>query len=567
MSGQREVYVPSGHVNWPKLAVGFAIGLPFALLSGYLLGQAIRSGVYLPVAVPLVAAVPAAGAVWFTVWLGACRNRWVGAAVGLTIGVIAFLSCYQFDLAHSEGIEHLYRVDELPDYIPRRVAADSRGRFLADVRPPGRAPLMNRRDSRQTGVGVNLFLFALDGLTVLFLAMWNGWGRAKWPYSEQHRRWLHEYRKDVERRSAERMAELLEEEDPVALADAVEPSKFGVTFDQYVLRLYYIPLMAESPVYLSLSLRQGVVSWRLWGKKLVPLVRLTPAEGAELIEQLRPPGARVAEVLEAQPIGEAVTSGAASATIEELPPDEAANVIHGKSLALLVALEFLPLIVGLLIIIALVILLILTWSIGPARAALGLGILATLVGSFVVAAKYSHHLPMVLLQRRIAAAIRRRAAPLVNPDDPAAMYVGVIPRANWGKVKLMMTDDVGFLKVDAARRAIHFEGDGRRWTVPAESIESCELEEFILGIPDPKETNVYAVAVLRANVGGRIWEAPLSPARVSVHRARGAERRRMASRLIQQIRTELLARRIPTQLDRIASPAQDDGNFSGSGPR
>jgi len=89
MLAARETYLSSGRVSWGRLARWLALSSPLALLAGAVLYAAFRGGFYVPILIPLLARVLAGGAAWMTVSLGRCRNRWVGALVGLVAGLVA----------------------------------------------------------------------------------------------------------------------------------------------------------------------------------------------------------------------------------------------------------------------------------------------------------------------------------------------------------------------------------------------------------------------------------------------------------------------------------------------
>jgi len=538
MSLNRETYVPSGRVNWGKLVLWFVLTLPFPLAAGWLLFRILHWGMYVLIVVPLFAGLLTAGGTWMTVWLSKCRNRWAGAAAGVVAGLIAFLSYYQFDYADAVGLDQIYRVDQLPAYIQLRVESDQVLKLpnIAPIRPaavPARAP----------NVAFNWLRFALDGVCVLFMPMFAGWTRARKPFSEQLQRWFYEYNVTITGATAREMADILQDDDPDALADAARPTGINPLplVDQGQLRLYYIPYEPATPVYLTVSVIHGVVSWRTVPQHLAKMVLLTPEEGAALADQLRPPGARIVEVLDVQPAtDEPLTS--AAATVEDLPADEVGHVLGGRSRAFLVAVNFVPLVLGLLVVVGLIVVLVLYWSALPyiGRASLAGLALGALVGTFVLCEKYADYPPNWLQHRWLVSAIRRRGKALVDPDDPEASYVGIIPRKNWGRLMAEVTEDIGYAKIDRARRVLLFEGDRKRWMIPAASIESCDMEEFCVGPPSPKENTVFAVAVLRVNVGGKVWEAPLSPTKVAPQRPLGPERRARAKALIKKIRKELL---------------------------
>jgi len=70
----------------------------------------------------------------------------------------------------------------------------------------------------------------------------------------------------------------------------------------------------------------------------------------------------------------------------------------------------------------------------------------------------------------------RRPDPIVDPNDPEAILVEIIPRRNWGQVMLENAEDQGFLLVDRERRQLLFEGDNQRYRIPARALVSSGVE-------------------------------------------------------------------------------------------
>ena len=130
------------------------------------------------------------------------------------------------------------------------------------------------------------------------------------------------------------------------------------------------------------------------------------------------------------------------------------------------------------------------------------------------------------------------------------MYVGVVPRQNWGRVMLEDCQDVGLLKTDPGRRELLFEGARQRWRIPADSIESCELEEYTVGPPGPNRNNVFLLAVLRVSRDGGAWEAPLRPGQTTLLAPTAEAKRQRCRQLRQRIRKDLLGSPAEGLLDR-----------------
>lgn len=84
--------------------------------------------------------------------------------------------------------------------------------------------------------------------------------------------------------------------------------------------------------------------------------------------------------------------------------------------------------------------------------------------------------------RRVARReIQSRPDAIVNPSDPEAIFVELVPRANWNRLMLETATDIGFLFVDESRREVLFEGDHEQMRIPESAILSCEVEEIFIG--------------------------------------------------------------------------------------
>jgi len=106
--------------------------------------------------------------------------------------------------------------------------------------------------------------------------------------------------------------------------------------------------------------------------------------------------------------------------------------------------------------------------------------------------------------------IDRRPDAIVKSDDPHACFVQLIPRENWTDAIDEDGSDVGLLVLDRGRDELRYEGDGERWTVPAESIRSFDLHSF--KGPGPRgTTSKIAVVVLVVELArDKIREFPLA---------------------------------------------------------
>jgi hypothetical protein len=147
-----------------------------------------------------------------------------------------------------------------------------------------------------------------------------------------------------------------------------------------------------------------------------------------------------------------------------------------------------------------------------------IAVLATLIGwvSWLAlmigyAACYNNYLPCLLFYRRSRKAVAARPDALVDPEDPETIYIQVIPRRNWGRPMLENASETGFRRINEAAGRLVYEGDAERWVIPAAAIRSLEMEVFGVGPFQRFGLDVTPILVLKAAVGGRLWEAPISP--------------------------------------------------------
>jgi hypothetical protein len=95
---------------------------------------------------------------------------------------------------------------------------------------------------------------------------------------------------------------------------------------------------------------------------------------------------------------------------------------------------------------------------------------------------------------------------------------------------------VGFLKADAARREVRFEGGLQRWVLPAASITGVTVEDYAEGPVDANQFQVHSAVVLAATVAGEPWEGPVVIGQLEFGRWAGPRRRSEAEALAERIR-------------------------------
>jgi hypothetical protein len=98
------------------------------------------------------------------------------------------------------------------------------------------------------------------------------------------------------------------------------------------------------------------------------------------------------------------------------------------------------------------------------------------IAGLIVALRNPRYIANKILERRLRRELAGRPKRLVNPDDPRALFVELVPKANWGRVMPYTANDAGLLLLDEAKREVLFEGDRERFRIPADAITYCVLE-------------------------------------------------------------------------------------------
>lgn len=111
------------------------------------------------------------------------------------------------------------------------------------------------------------------------------------------------------------------------------------------------------------------------------------------------------------------------------------------------------------------------------------------------------------LLRTAKRVFKMRPELFVDPDDPEALFVQVIPRANWSKTMAERASDIGFLLADPQRRVLIFEGDNERWVIPARSVVSIAIESY----QETKRSPSVNIVVLALNTVKGPVEYPIAP--------------------------------------------------------
>jgi hypothetical protein len=114
---------------------------------------------------------------------------------------------------------------------------------------------------------------------------------------------------------------------------------------------------------------------------------------------------------------------------------------------------------------------------------------------------FPHTLERWLSRGWLAAVARRRADAVVDPDDPDALFVRLLPREAW---TWPTSRDLhfGFLLVEPESGLVLFEGDDRRFVLPAGSVTATGMEEFRVATGGSGYVVRTSFALVEARVDG-----------------------------------------------------------------
>jgi len=221
------------------------------------------------------------------------------------------------------------------------------------------------------------------------------------------------------------------------------------------------------------------------------------------------------------------------AQITAVPRQDANVVLSPTNVAISTALILLPAAAGLVGGLGLVALGVSLASVNQAiTAACVLGGIGWGVLCILVLLRHQHYLASNYQLRVARTAFERRTGCLANPGDRSARFVELLPRssfAKWGPA-----NDIGFLAIDPANRQLRLEGDAKRYTMPFESIVSCEVEAVKLD-SDQWGTDQYFVVVLVVNTDSGVRDLPLATKPLTFARRRMPERQAEAEELCEAI--------------------------------
>ncbi len=538
----RPKYQRSGKVNWLRLLPLLLVPVVTSLLLACLLALVFAWGHYYSIIVPLAASMPVAGATYLTIRWAHCRNRFVAGLVGLLAGMVLFPGWYHVDFISVEGPQVAARFDLLPQYIVFRMQTD------AEVDAQGLA-------DRPDVIG-NWLMFVLELLLVNTFAVGAAVYRASRAYCESCGRWMRLALATGPPDAGTAIAEALACGTLAHLPPVPQLQRNSSYASTTVSVEACRKLKADSacPTYLTIVETGG--QRLLFAPKKRELIKqgaITVDELSVLAEKmtaLKPVAPLVETIIPLASTSSPQTAQLATGIVETLPPERVANVYTKRNATIAIMLSLMPigvLLAGVIMIgigvwqlfwggqadVVQLIVVALLFAVGSLSAVFGVTMCVVNVDYFNM--QYGHWVTKNELKLRPDC--------WVNPDDPRAVYVEVVPREHWTDIVADKANDGGFLLVDEASLQLVFEGAKQRYRIPGEAITLCEAE---ITQPQAGAMGFFATVVqahvseqgnsAQAQASPTVWEAPFMVRPVSFVRYNGAFRRRSAEQLRDSIR-------------------------------
>ncbi len=478
-------------------------------------------GWYIIMLAAAVAALILAAGVYLAVQLGHCRNRLIAVLLGVIAGLVTYLGQYHIDMIQKAGPAAAFRLDRLPRYIAKRKSLEVQQKLGPAPRGGARVVPANGNQPANVDTVGNWLFFGLELTFVVVSGATVGAFAAGRPYCDRCGKWM---RRTVwflppgagptvlDALAANRLADL------VTLPSLPPPQNGSYTA---VVASWCEPKAgdaAHGPVFLSVkAVRRGGGPTQfsqvdaVLGRRVLWMRPLSAQQVSELLPRFPALNAIVRrwEQLKKQHQREVETppSGAV-ALVQPIVSIDSGTILSKKAMLIGNLLSLIPL----LMFAAAVFIAALGYLAFGVGSSTGLALLAggaalAILALGIIVADIGW-LSRRYLLRRARAAIELRSDAIVRPNDPEALFVQVVPRERWGKLGLDTASDVGFIKIDSKHRQVLFEGDRQRYSIPAEAIESCEVEKIVYGTGGQHETCIF-VSVLRARSREGIFEAPL----------------------------------------------------------
>lgn len=545
---QRARYLPSGRVAWGTflpLAIGTAV---LALAMGAGMNWLVQRGWYLIFLVPAFTGAFAGFLVFLAVKNGKCRSPAVGMIFGFSIGVFLYGGYLYFGMLSLAGADAAMRLDLLPKYILFRLHTDT----SHDVaRPDERSSLPDPL--------FNGMKFIVEGGMVLLFTVAAGNRRSRRAFCERCGTWKKQDLAVFPPGNGKTIAGWLSQGElgRLSVLDSYSPRGRDRRATLVALERCEDSGAEPCPVYLAVKdVSKAGATGRFdsgFGKLRVNRLELSPDEVVELAPlfpatvTLSPPVAGIGTAIaEPPPIGRQ-----AFIEVKPLPPNEARKVLSraGIGIAAILVLLILPVFYVSIggVFAGIYLSKVTQWldhkPVDSAQLVEGLalagGSLVMAIFSGIVGLRNSGVAGNLYFRFLSRKAITTRTDRWVDPErsgDLPTHFVQVVPRKNWGTMKLETATDTGFLQIDHRRKELRFEGDVDRYRIPAAAITGCSIATYATSASSNLR---YFVVVIQGNTTAGPWEAPISLRQTNWLAPRD-HRRRSAEMLLSQI-TPLLS--------------------------
>jgi hypothetical protein len=498
---ERARYESDFGMAWPLLPILVTGPLAAAFGIAWLLSFAYQHHWYVIIVLPAFAGLALGGVLYVFVGWSRSRNHYLAGTVGVTAGLVAYLGYYQFCLAALLPPGFAGRFDLLPRYLVLRMQTDV-VKDLAEA---------NAGQPKKPFAPLNWFGFAVELLVMVSLPAVIAWGRARRAYSPELGRWMRRETALLPAPAGEGFCAAIETE---RLAEFVGNTPVGGDV-QTSCRLtleYAAPdegVVLHYPAYASLARPTAIRPWHLLRDQArAMLLRQVELEPTEVLT-LRPLFPKLAQLLATQhpelrdlppevfPPRSAEVSTRGVAEIAPVPEPYRQRV-RAPGYAWRVNLRgAIPLVYilgggGLL---ALGI-----WRAFEGSVALGCTVAAVGASGLAWGVYAALYCMGVYENRWIERCLRREIGQ--RPDSQVdstcrdSVYVSLIPRESFIKMRWTMASDLMLLKLDEQGRQVVMEGDSDRYRIPAEAISVCEPQCFFHPVDIHQQNQLWMVRLV-----------------------------------------------------------------------
>jgi hypothetical protein len=521
----RDVYRSSGGVDWLSFVPRACLTLVVSAVLAVVLDQLYAFGFYFAMIVPLVAMLPVAGMVLWTIDRGHCRNAFIGGAFGLLAGVVLYLGYYHIGMVMTFGPQVAHRIDRLPAYIVWVKAHE----VWVDVGKGN--PVKPGPDTVEHVFNWVLFAvelgFIVVGTTLL------GFIRARRCYCERCGQWKEMAFVALTRGSGKKIVEAMEQGDLSVVAQMTpvpvlpHAAYTGIAVEHCATRQGEAP---ACPAYLSvreISQGGGVGNINRFdlalGRRLLKRVELTEQEIADLAPHFPTLQGRAGQPSASLPTGPGGTQEPPTVRpvtcveVTTVPEPYGGRVLTTGVKVLGNLFDLVPVfflfgglgLAGLTVYWLSEMPVVDPLSMGLGILAIGFSVVLFLIGIYLAFPGRSL-LGHLYLHWRARQEFSQRPDTLVSYDDPEAIFVEVVPRRNWDKIMFDTATDLGYLRIDEKRREILFEGDKERYRIPAAALIDCRVAGFLPPVSQSRFDELYMVVIVAEGPHGA-WETPVGP--------------------------------------------------------